>query len=81
MGAVPGADRANVAPISRASARHWEQLSHVNPRFYVVETIRYGFLGVSDVSPWIAFAVVAGMCLALLAWSQWLFTSGRKLKP
>ena len=59
----------------------WEQLSHVNPLFYVVETIRYGFLGTSDVSPWIAFAVVAAMCLALLAWSQWLFTSGRKLKP
>ena len=53
----------------------------MNPLFYVVETIRYGFLGVSDVSPWIAFAVVAGMCLALLAWSQYLFTSGRKLKP
>jgi hypothetical protein len=47
----------------------------------VVEAIRYGFLGTSDVPPWIAFAVVAAMCLALLAWSQWLFTSGRKLKP
>jgi hypothetical protein len=46
-----------------------------------METIRYGFRSVSDVSPWIAFAVVAGMCLALLAWSQWLCTSGRKLKP
>jgi hypothetical protein len=33
----------------------------VNPLFYVVETIRYGFQGVSDVSPRIAFAVVAGM--------------------
>ncbi len=40
----------------------WEQLSHANPLFYVVEAIRYGFLGVSDVSPWIAFAVVAAMC-------------------
>jgi ABC-2 type transport system permease protein len=59
----------------------WEALSHANPLFYVVEAVRYGFLGVSDVRPWIAFAVVAGMCLALLAWSQWLFTSGRKLKP
>jgi ABC-2 type transport system permease protein len=46
-----------------------------------METIRYGFLGTSDVSPWIAFAVVAGMCLALAAWSQYLFASGRKLKP
>ena len=59
----------------------WEQVSHANPLFYVVEAMRYGFLGTSDVSPWIAFAVVTGMCLALLAWSQWLFTSGRKLKP
>jgi ABC-2 type transport system permease protein len=59
----------------------WEGLSHANPLFYVVEAIRYGFLGTSDVSPWIAFAIVAAMCLALLAWSQWLFTSGRKLKP
>ena len=59
----------------------WEEISHANPLFYVVEAVRYGFLGTSDVSPWIAFAVVAGMCLALLAWSQWLFTSGRKLKP
>ena len=59
----------------------WEQLSHANPLFYVVEAIRYGFLGTSDVSPWIAFAVVTAMCMALLAWSQWLFTSGRKLKP
>jgi ABC-2 type transport system permease protein len=59
----------------------WEGISHANPLFYVVEAIRYGFLGTSDVSPWIAFAVVAAMCLALLAWSQWLFSSGRKLKP
>jgi hypothetical protein len=42
--------------------------------------IRYGFLGVSDVSPWITFAVrrhvpgAAGV-------SQWLFTNGLKLKP
>jgi ABC-2 type transport system permease protein len=59
----------------------WEALSHVNPLFYVVEAVRYGFLGTYDVSPWISFSVVAAMCLVLLAWSQWLFTSGRKLKP
>jgi ABC-2 type transport system permease protein len=59
----------------------WEGISHANPLFYVVEAVRFGFLGTSDVSPWIAFAVLAAMCLALLAWSQYLFTSGRKLKP
>jgi ABC-2 type transport system permease protein len=59
----------------------WEAISHANPLFYVVEAIRYGFLGTSDVPPGIAFTVVGAMCLVLLAWSQWLFTSGRKLKP
>lgn len=29
----------------------WEQISHLNPLFYVVEAVRYGFLGAADVSP------------------------------
>ncbi len=59
----------------------WHQLSHANPLFYVVSTMRYGFLGVSDVAPWIAFAVTAVMAATMLAWSQYLFSSGRRLKP
>jgi ABC-2 type transport system permease protein len=59
----------------------WEQISHANPLFYVVDAVRYGFLGTSDVGAPLAFAVLAAMSLALLAWSQFLFTSGRKLKP
>jgi ABC-2 type transport system permease protein len=59
----------------------WEQISHANPLFYVVDAVRYGFLGVSDVNPAISFGVLAAMSLGLLAWSQYLFTSGRRLKP
>jgi ABC-2 type transport system permease protein len=59
----------------------WQQISHANPLFYVVNTVRYGFLGASDVAPWISFAVTAVMAAALVAWSQYLFSSGRKLKP
>ncbi len=59
----------------------WHQISHANPLFYVVSTMRYGFLGVSDVAPWLAFAVTAAMTAGMLAWSQYLFLSGRKLKP
>jgi ABC-2 type transport system permease protein len=59
----------------------WQTLSHANPLFYVVDSIRYGFLGVSDAGAGLSFAVLAAMTLALLAWSQYLFTSGRKLKP
>jgi ABC-2 type transport system permease protein len=59
----------------------WEQISHANPLFYVVEAIRYGFLGTSDVSPWIAFGVIALIAAALVGWSQYLFSTGRRLKP
>jgi ABC-2 type transport system permease protein len=59
----------------------WQQISHANPLFYVVNTLRYGFLGASDVAPWISFAVTAVMAAALVTWSQYLFSSGRKLKP
>jgi ABC-2 type transport system permease protein len=59
----------------------WEEISHANPLFYVVDAVRYGFLGISDVGAGISFAVLAAMAFALLAWSQYLFASGRKLKP
>ncbi|MEA2403464.1 MAG: type transport system permease protein [Thermoleophilaceae bacterium] len=58
----------------------WHELSHVNPVFYLVQAIRYGFLGTSDVSVALALAVTAALALPAYLWSQWLFTSGRKLK-
>lgn len=59
----------------------WEEISHANPIFYMVNAVRYGFLGQSDVSIALCLAVTAGFALACLAWSQWLFSTGRRLKP
>ena len=59
----------------------WQELSHANPIFYLVQTVRYGFLGSSDVSVWLALAVNAAMALMCVAWSAWLFRTGRRLKP
>lgn len=59
----------------------WEQISHINPLFYVVESIRFGFLGAADVSPWLSLGVVAAITIALLAWAQFLFSTGHRLKP
>ena len=59
----------------------WEELSHLNPLFYMVNSIRYGFLGESDVSVLLSFGVTAAITLAFVAWSQYLFSSGHKLKP
>jgi ABC-2 type transport system permease protein len=36
----------------------WQGVSHLNPFFYMIDGFRYGFFGISDVSPWISLAVV-----------------------
>ena len=58
----------------------WQEISHVNPLFYVINAIRYGFLGVSDVSVWLSLGVMAALAAAMVVWSSWLFRTGRKLK-
>jgi ABC-2 type transport system permease protein len=58
----------------------WEELSHFNPVFYLVNAVRFGFLGESDVSIWLSLGVTAALAVPVYAWSQWLFTSGRRLK-
>ncbi len=62
-------------------ASPWEQISHANPIFYMVNAVRYGFLGTSDVSVALCFGVTAAITLGVVAWSQYLFTTGRRLKP
>ncbi|MGI8945876.1 MAG: ABC transporter permease [Thermoleophilaceae bacterium] len=59
----------------------WQEISHFNPVFYLVQAVRYGFLGESDVSIWLALGVTAALAVPTYLWAQWLFTSGRKLKP
>jgi ABC-2 type transport system permease protein len=58
----------------------WHELSHVNPVFYLVNGIRYGFLGQSDVSVWLSLGVMAALAIPAYAWAQYLFTTGKRLK-
>ena len=58
----------------------WLQLSHVNPIFFIINAVRYGFLGTSDVPVEIALGVTAVLALACVLWSAGMFRSGRRLK-
>ena len=58
----------------------WQEVSHVNPIFYLINAVRYGFLGTSDVAFGIALAVPAVLALGCVAWSASMFRSGRRLK-
>ncbi len=59
----------------------WRELTHANPIFYLVQSVRYGFLGSSDVSVALALGVTGTLAAATVAWSSWLFRTGRRLKP
>ena len=61
-------------------ASPWLQISHVNPIFYLMNAVRYGFLGTSDVPVGIALAVTAALALAVATWSGAMFRSGKRLK-
>ena len=59
----------------------WHEISHANPIFYLLNAVRYGFLGTSDVSVALSLAVTGGLAAAVVAWSAWLFRTGHRLKP
>jgi len=58
----------------------WQQVSHLNPFFYMIDGFRYGFFGASDVAPAASFAVVAVSLAALSAAALWLLKTGYKLR-
>ena len=58
----------------------WEEVSHFNPVFYLVQAVRFGYLGESDVSIWLSLGVTAALAVPAYLWAQWLFSSGRRLK-
>ncbi|HEY0434667.1 MAG TPA: ABC transporter permease [Chitinophagaceae bacterium] len=58
----------------------WQEVSHFNPFFYMIDGFRYGFFGVSDVSPVLSAAIVGGCLFALSFATLSLLKSGYKLR-
>jgi ABC-2 type transport system permease protein len=58
----------------------WQALSRFNPFFYMIDGFRYGFFGLSDVSPSTSIAIVAGCAFLLSLLTLALLASGWKLR-
>jgi len=58
----------------------WQQVSHFNPFFYMIDGFRYGFFGVSDVSPWISLALVGSANLMVAGIALHLLRTGYKIR-
>ncbi len=58
----------------------WQEVSHWNPVFYMIDGFRYGFFGISDVSPWRSLAVVGFCFLVVASLTLTLLRRGYKLR-
>ena len=58
----------------------WQQVSHFNPVFYMIDGFRYGFFGVSDVVPEASLAVVFTCFVLVSAVTLMLLKRGYKLR-
>lgn len=58
----------------------WQSISHFNPFFYIIDGFRYGFFGVSDVSPWLSLAIVGSFFLLVAIVAIRLLATGYKLR-
>ena len=58
----------------------WQNVSHLNPFFYMIDGFRYGFFGHSDVSPWLSLSVVGGALLVVSGMAIQLLRVGYKIR-
>ncbi len=58
----------------------FQVITHFNPLFYMINLVRHGMLGTSDVNPWLCLGVVLAGCVAVFAVNYRIFTTGYKLR-
>jgi ABC-2 type transport system permease protein len=58
----------------------WQKVSHLNPFFYMIDGFRYGFFGISDVSPWLSLGLVLTALLIVSAVAVNMLRTGYKIR-
>ncbi|MDO6683788.1 MULTISPECIES: ABC transporter permease [unclassified Oceanobacter] len=59
---------------------HWQWVSQLNPILYMVNTFRYGILGVSDVDVVFSFLMMGVFIVILSSYSLWLLKRGTGMR-
>ncbi len=59
---------------------HWQWVSKLNPILYMVNTFRYGILGVSDVGVWISFGMMLVFIAVMVVYSLHLLKKGTGMR-
>jgi len=54
----------------------WQKVSLANPILYMINTFRYGFLGVSDISLVVSYSIIIAFVIALYSLAWYLLKTG-----
>jgi ABC-2 type transport system permease protein len=60
--------------------KFWQGISMSNPILYMVNTFRYGFLGITDININWALFIVISFCIILFFYSLYLLDHGKRLR-
>lgn len=58
----------------------WQVVSHFNPFFYMIDGFRFGFFGVSDISPWTSLVIVGSFFIVVSVIALRMLQKGYKLR-
>jgi ABC-2 type transport system permease protein len=58
----------------------WQTVSKFNPILYMVNTFRYGILGVSDINIAFAYSMIIGFIVVLFSFSLYLLNKGQGIR-
>jgi len=58
----------------------WQGVSKANPIVYMINTFRYGFLGVSDIPLIYSFSMIIGFVVVLYSVAHWMIARGIGLR-
>jgi len=53
---------------------------HLNPIYYMIESMRYSLIGIAAEAPWVGFLVLTILAGGLVVWATWLLKRGYKLR-
>lgn len=58
----------------------WQTITRMNPIFYMIDGLRWGFFGISDTSPWTSLLIIGTLLLFSILVLRRMFQTGYRLK-
>lgn len=58
----------------------WQNVSLANPILYMINTLRYGFIGTTDINLWVSYSIIASFIIILYIYALYLMRTGHGIR-